>query len=92
MSGPASPIEKGAIACILAEWFGCGTSYPVLQSTTPVLLCTTQYYSILQSTTPLLLCTTPALLRTIPAAAPAPAPAPAPAARAGPARKVCSDR
>ena len=25
MSGRASPIEKGAIAWILAEWFGCGT-------------------------------------------------------------------
>ena len=23
MSGPASPIEKGAISCYLAEWFGC---------------------------------------------------------------------
>ena len=39
--------------------------YSVLQSTTPVLLCTTlyykvllQYYSVLQSTTPVLLCTT----------------------------------
>ena len=36
---------------------------PVLQSTTPVLLCTTKYYSstttaVLQSTTPVLLCTT----------------------------------
>ena len=25
MSGPASPIEKGAISCYLAEWFGCET-------------------------------------------------------------------
>ena len=25
MSGPASPIEKGAISCYLAEWFGCVT-------------------------------------------------------------------
>ena len=39
--------------------------YSVLQSSTPVLLCTTlyykvllQYYSVLQSTTPVLLCTT----------------------------------
>ena len=30
----------------------------VLQSTTPVLLCTTKYYSVLQSTTPVLPCTT----------------------------------
>ena len=41
------------------------TYYSILQSTTPVLLCTTkyynvllQYYSVLQSTTPVLLCTT----------------------------------
>ena len=54
--------------------------YTVLQSTTPVLLCTTQYYSgttlyykvllqyysVLQSTTPVLLCTTIALQSTTP--------------------------
>ena len=32
--------------------------YSLLQSTTPVLLCSTQCYSALQSTTPVLLCTT----------------------------------
>ena len=32
--------------------------YSVLQSTHPVLLCTTKYYSVLQSITPVLLCTT----------------------------------
>ena len=31
---------------------------PGLQSITPVLLCTTKYYSLLQSITPVLLCTT----------------------------------
>ena len=47
----------------------CGSSY-VLQSSTPVLLCTTpyykvliQYYSVLQSTTPVLLCTWSVLLQ-----------------------------
>ena len=32
--------------------------YSVLQSATPVLLCTTQHYSVVQTTTPVLLCTT----------------------------------
>ena len=32
--------------------------YSVLQSATPVLLCTTQHYSVVQTTTPVLFCTT----------------------------------
>ena len=43
----------------------CPVLYPVLQSTTPVLLCPTKYYKVLlryycvlQSTTPVLQCTT----------------------------------
>ena len=44
--------------------------YSVLHSTTPVLVCTTKYYSstnsVLQSTTPVLLCTRNVLQRTTP--------------------------
>ena len=61
-----------SISISRSHFIGLLQHYSVLQSTTPVLLCTTQcyssttlyykvllqYYSVLQSTTPVLLCTT----------------------------------
>ena len=53
-------VRSGCVGWI-GRWSG-DPYYTVLQSTTPVLLCTTKYYSstnsVLQSTTPVLLCTT----------------------------------
>ena len=65
-------VRSGSVTMWWSKVLFCTTKYYcVLQSTTPVLLCTTMYYSsttlyykVLQRTTPVLLCTTPVLLCT----------------------------